>query len=594
MIVAVTVAFGFLMASQVESDARANVEESIHHEALILRQLFLQTLIDGRTVGRDEMLSLTQDFPKRVTLIGVSGVVLADNREEARRMDNHGDRPEVLAARNGPKGVSERFSQTLNQNMLYVAVPVVREEVLLGYVRVAVPLARVEAQVADLRFQILLGALLFGSFALLLGFWLAQRVTRPIAKMTAVASDIALGRYELRLPEGRRDEIGRLSSVLNELAGGTQARINELTNSRNQMEAVLAGMTEGLIAVDQAQRVLHLNRSATLMLQLNEDDPVNRPLDAIVDVPELLSAVQTCLSEQISVNSSFTIAARNFDLSVLSLQDEASGTPAGAIVVIRDETEKLLLDKVRADFVANASHELKTPISAIRGFVDTILDDREMPKEVVTGFLQRVQNQVGRLDNLVQDLLQLSRFDSHQNKGAFQTIDLNNLLERVYASKLEDADMAQVSFRRSLPGAPLFVSGEQEALHQMVVNLVDNAIKYSRGAGEVELHLAVLGSLAVIEVSDNGIGIPASEQERIFERFYRVDRARSREKGGTGLGLSIVKHIAQIHGGSVRVESEPDVGSRFIVMLPLAGQQVGVNLEAVAAATPEGMPRETA
>jgi two-component system phosphate regulon sensor histidine kinase PhoR len=227
------------------------------------------------------------------------------------------------------------------------------------------------------------------------------------------------------------------------------------------------------------------------------------------------------------------------------------------------------LEQVRRDFVANASHELKTPISAIRGFIETIIDDPEMPKEILQQFIQRTGNQVIRLDNVVQDLIDLSRFDSQDGVLTVTPVDLVPLLQQVHAEILDDAKLADVRIEIDNQQASLVVGGDKEALHQMIRNLAENGIKYSGADGKVTLVINQSDDQAVIEVTDRGIGISSEDQQRIFERFYRVDRARSRERGGTGLGLSIVKHIAQSHNGTVQVHSQIDKGSTFTVRLPL-------------------------
>jgi two-component system phosphate regulon sensor histidine kinase PhoR len=269
------------------------------------------------------------------------------------------------------------------------------------------------------------------------------------------------------------------------------------------------------------------------------------------------------------VNSTIQVNDRTLDVLVVVLQNEDASAAAGAIVVLQDVTEMLRLEQVRSDFVANASHELKTPIAAIRGFSETILDDDDMTEAVRLRFVGRIRSQATRLDNIVQDLIHLSRFDAYAVKMQVGKIDLSSILGEVFQAKLEDAADAGIDFKIELPPEAVEVQGELTALEQMVANLVDNAFKYSGAEGTVVLRLGCTGQMAVIEVEDNGIGIAEDEQQRIFERFYRVDRGRSREQGGTGLGLAIVKHIALSHNGSVSVTSKLEKGSTFCVNIPL-------------------------
>ncbi|MCB1691924.1 MAG: HAMP domain-containing protein [Pseudomonadales bacterium] len=565
-----TLVFGSLATTQVQRDARNTIRESLRTQASILVQLLLPNLLSDRKITSEQLLLITGGADNRITLIDADGVVLADNREEPSLMDNHSQRPEVLQALADGIGSSERFSHTIQQNMLYVALRVDHEGRHVGFVRVAVPLRIVERQLAALRNQIFVSGSVIAFLFLVVGFFLARQFTIPITRMTEVASRIAQGNYDLRLPEQRGDELGRLAHAMNELARGTEERIEALTDSRNQLSAVLSGLTEGVIAVDLDQRILHINDSAREMLKLDGRSVINSPLWDVVSVQDIPQAVETCLSELITVNSTIKVDRKTLDVSAVVLRDQDWTSAAGAIIVLQDITEMLRLEQVRSDFVANASHELKTPISAIRGFVETILDDPNMPDEVRQRFIDRIRSQATRLDNIVQDLIHLSRFDTHARKMSVSRIELSFLLRQVYEAKSEDALDVGVSFKLDLVDRDVEVEGEQEALDQMVTNLVDNAIKYTQADGNVILRLRTLGRMAVIEVEDSGIGIPEEEQQRIFERFYRVDRARSREQGGTGLGLAIVKHVAQSHKGSVMVTSQVNKGSVFTVRLPLA------------------------
>lgn len=562
--------FGSLATSQVQRDARNNIRDALKVQATIMQQLLLPNLVAGSPITSRDLRSLTGQIGNRVTLIDMQGVVLADNREAPSAMDNHAERPEVLKARDVGVGASERYSRTVEQNMVYVALRVDHEGEPVGYIRMAVPLREVEDQLATLRNRILASGTMIAAIFLVVAFLLARQITIPLSRMTEGATQIAQGHYDLRLPEERGDEIGRLSNALNELARGTQERIDALTSSRNQLAAILSGLTEGVIAVDLDQTILHINDSAREILHLNTSNLVNAPLWEAVEVPEICQMVETALSEMIAVNVTVKVGPKTLDVAIILLRDNNWTSAAGAIVVLQDITEMLRLEQVRSDFVANASHELKTPISAIRGFAETIIDDPKMPDEVLKRFMERIRSQSARLDTIVQDLIHLSRFDTHARKMSVSRIDLSFLLRQVFNSKKDDAADAGVLFSLDASGDEIEVEGELEALDQMVTNLVDNAIKYTEADGKVVLRLRVLGRMAVIEVEDSGIGIPEVEQQRIFERFYRVDRARSREQGGTGLGLAIVKHVAQSHKGSVMVASEPNKGSLFTVRLPLA------------------------
>ncbi len=573
VVMASTVVFGSLTLAQLQSDTRTNTEESLTRQAVILSHYLLPYLEAGDLITQAQLTSLVEGSVARVTVIDAEGVVIADNRQEPGVMENHRERPEVLQATSEGFGVSERFSTTIGENMLYVALRVQTDQAYIGFIRVAIPLADLDAQYAVIRNRLMFSASVIVAVLLGIGFLAARRISRPLAQITEGASLIAAGRYDYRLPKRSDDEIGRLSSTLNELARQTEERIKDLMHSRNQLEAILSGLTEGVIAVDVNQKIVHINESAGRMLQLQSNVAILSPLGDVVRVNEILQAVDTCLSELISVNATVKVRDSSLDVLVTVLRNDDWESAEGAIVVIEDITEMLRLEQVRSDFIANASHELQTPISAIRGFVETIIDDDQMPDDIAKRFIGRIRSQSVRLDTIVKDLIHLSRFDTYTARTEFSTLDLGVLLRQIHQSKLEDASDADLSFHSDICDTTVEVNGEIKALDQMVVNLVDNAFKYTPSGGVVTLRLYTLGQMGVVEVEDNGIGIPEDERQRIFERFYRVDRGRSREQGGTGLGLSIVKHIAQSHHGSVDLVSEVDKGSTFRVNIPVAAAE---------------------
>ena len=560
-----TIVFGWITAQQLENDVRNTLRESLQTQATILQQLALPLLENGQIATEAQVEQLARGIDHRITLINVQGKVLADNRESAGLMEDHSSRPEIVDARAHGVGTSERHSQTVRQTMLYVALRIDREP--KGFIRIAMPLEIIQSQLSELRSRIFLSALLITTVFLIIGFLLARRVTRPLVEITDTAEQIAMGRYGLRLPGSQRDEIGKLSAAMNELASETETRIHDLTSSCNQLATILAGLTEGVIAVDMDSTILHINDAAQKMLSVDAQYLQLAQLRDLPPAAELTQSTQSCLQERISLHISIKVDERNIDVLIAPL-DGLDNQVIGAIIVLQDITEMLHLEKVRSDFVANASHELKTSISAIRGLVETIIDDSSMDKSVLTTFLGRIQNQAIRLDTIVQDLIRLSRFDAQDTIRRDSNVNLSEIIRAVYKAKLEDAADSGVDLMLDIPSDSIVIQGESEALDQMVSNLVDNAIKYCGDDGKVELRLSRRGQMACIEVKDNGIGIPKEDQQRIFERFYRVDRGRSREQGGTGLGLSIVKHVVGSHHGEVTVRSGLDKGTVFEVRIP--------------------------
>lgn len=569
-----TLVFSFVILDQVERAAYLRVERGMQSQALELTASLVPILEGDQPVEQTEVMRLTPGILARITLVAADGRVLADNRQSATRMDNHGNREEILQVASGAAafGKAQRYSDTLGQNMLYLAVRLGAASGKQGYLRLAHPVTSIEEQMAILNTRIIYAAIGTGLLFLIFGYGLAYGVTNPIAKITDMARLVAKGAYGLKLPEDRQDEIGQMAVVINELALGARQRIDELTDNRNQLAAVLAGLTEGVIAFNSERQLLHINAAALKMLGVGGEVP---PDFLETSAPrEVKRVVETSLSEGISFSSTLVIAARIFECSTAIMQD-ATGEDAGGLLVLEDITERRRLEQVRSDFVANASHELKTPISAIRGLVETIIDDPKMPADTAAKFVERIRNQAIRLDRIVKDLLQLSRADASEGKQLFTRVDLAAIVKQVHEAKKEDADDAGVKLELAVKSAPLEVEGEPEGLHQLITNLVDNAIKYNEAGGRVQLRLITVGQAAQIEVEDDGVGIAKDEVERIFERFYRVDRAHSHENSSTGLGLSIVKHIAQAHRGRVWVESQLEKGSIFRVRLPLATSATG-------------------
>ncbi len=564
-----TMVFGFFVADQVERDALNRIEQTMLNQALALSPAMTQYLKNNETLPQEDLVRMTPGITARITLIDAQGQVLADNKSSPDMMDNHLNRPEVIESSTRSYGVSLRYSDTLEQSMFYLAVPMRSDTGDRGFLRLALPLTSIDEQMDALQNRIFLSAGTVGVLFLFIGYFLAYRVTNPIARMTEIARNVARGDYHLRLPVDRGDEIGELAVVINELAHGAQGRIEELTHNRNQLAAVLAGLTEGVVAFDHSQRVLHINDAALNMLGLRVEQILDQPFEQIPTTREIRQIVKTCVSEKTNVVSTINVGDRTFESTCVQLDVGFQGE-TGGILVLEDTTERRHLEKVRSDFVANASHELKTPISAIRGLVETIIDDPKMPEDVFSRFMERIRQQTIRLDRIVQDLLHLSRFDSSDRQKSVARVDLGSVIRQVFQSKTYDATDAGVELELDLQVDNLVVDGEAEALNQLVVNLVDNSIKYTGDSGRVVLRLGKVGSMASIEVEDNGIGIAKDETQRIFERFYRVDRARSRDIGGTGLGLSIVKHIAQAHQGSVSVDSQIGQGTTFYVQIPLA------------------------
>jgi two-component system phosphate regulon sensor histidine kinase PhoR len=561
---------GLMVQRQIEQASLKDIRNNLSSQAFILQQSFA----DMDTQSQNEIQQMVQQIgdriATRVTLLTRDGVVMADSEFRFDEMDNHLSRPEIISATQSRVGESSRFSTTLQKPMLYVALKAMDSHSNLGFIRTALSTERIDEEFNYLRKVIIIAASLTTLIALFIGYWLAMSFARPLRQMTIIANDYAQGHYQLRIPSDRRDEIGALARSLNKMADISARRFNIIKTERDQLSTILKSMNEGVITVNDKGLITHVNRAACRILRTSGERCLGQSLQDMDASNNLNQAFIQCQQEQVSVERSIQLDgytfARHYRLHVTLLKHSDQ---ADAILVLQDTTDVQRMDKMRADFVANASHELKTPITAIRGFAETLIEDEAIERQTQQRFIRKIHGQSIRLSDLVSELLALSRLES--NDAAFNTqVDLQQIVQRVCDNLQAVAQGHQVILDLDTKGQPIMLLGDENALSQMVTNLVDNAIKYTPAMGHVHVVIKVDASTALLSIKDDGIGIDEANQERIFERFYRVDKARSQSLGGTGLGLAIVKHIVQSHKGSLKLKSKLNQGSTFVIKIPLA------------------------
>ncbi len=553
---------------QFERTLFANARSSLEAQMLFARVVARDFLTTGTLPEDDTWLPGIGESETRFTIIKPDGTVVFDSNRPLSELDNHKGRPEILQAARLGTGEAQRYSQSIGADLLYMARRLDLDGEVIGYVRLSSAVSLIADDLKDLQTQLLIVVLVTLAIVFFVSYLLSRRFYQPIAEATSYAREIADGKYQLRLPGLRRDEVGVLERSLNELARKTEDRMARIVESRNKLEAILSGLDEGVVALDKDENIAHINRAALQLLNLN-GQVVGKKVWEAIRITKIQSMLEAALTESTEPDKSFMVNNRALEVDILTMSSE-SGEHEGTILVFQDVTERDRLDKIRSDFVANASHELKTPLAAIKGIMETIIDDEAMPVDVSRRFFHRVLSQTNRLNKIVLDLMQLSRFDSYRDRQVKRDrVDLVREIRHVYGAFKVTAEEQHVNLELALEEEKSFVMGDSEALSQLISNLVENAIKYSPENSSVVIGLRRDKNFALIEVADNGIGISRAEQARIFERFYRVDPARSREMGGTGLGLSIVKHIADMHDGSVEVASEPGQGSTFTVRLPV-------------------------
>lgn len=508
----------------------------------------------------------------RVTLIQNDGSVSYDSGRDWSQMENHKDRPEVKLALEGKIGISQRYSSTIGMDMYYVAV--LFENVGNEYVlRVSLPLAKIaEANrrtLIDIALVSLVGILL----SIGVGGQVSQRITRPIKDLTAITKRVANGHYDERIYIKSGDEMGELAHNFNVMSDEINKRIMEIKDRHVKTNAILSSMINGVIAVDNNKNVMFVNSSAEQMFNFKESDIVGKHILKVLRNNKLDDQIHNMISNNILMRIEIEVdepERRIFNLySNPIVSSEFGNEKIGVVIIIQDVTEMKKLENMRKDFVANVSHELKTPLTSIKGFVETLLDGAADQSEVREKFLGIIDVEVERLNSLIEDLLVLSEIEKNETVANPEEINIFHSTQNIMEMLSEVAKAKGISLLYNCGDVLPTLSGSEGWFKQMVVNLVDNAIKYSNEDGEVRVNITHEEDKIRLSVKDKGVGISEEHLDRLFERFYRVDKARSRSIGGTGLGLAIVKHVVISFGGTIDVKSELGEGTEFIVKLPL-------------------------
>ncbi|MDQ7793550.1 MAG: ATP-binding protein [bacterium] len=503
----------------------------------------------------------------RITVIAADGTVLADSEQDPAGMDPHGDRPEVRQARERGKGHAVRHSRTLGLDMLYVAVPVTHAGEMVGVTRVAVPLAAVNASLRRLTLVVL--ACLAPSVLLAAGISvrMAGSIAGPVEALTQTARRLAQGDLQARAPLTSDDELDITAATLNDMAESLHRHMETTAADKRRLEVVLEAMTSAVLFLDEAGRVQLANPAAVSYLGVDLGDLTGKNHWQVMRDYQLASLVEQSLETGTVRRQEVKLAFPRelvLDVSVIPL----SGTPGGVLVVTYDLTGLRRLERLRSEFVANVSHELKTPVTAVQGFAETLMATKCANDADVREFAGIIHSEASRLAGLIEDLLELSRLESGAAKPVSERLDLTRLAAQAVERLLPSAGSRRMSLAGP-GGVPVTVHGDGRQLEQAAVNLIDNAIKYGRPGGTVEVTVTTEGDSALLRVADDGPGIAREDLPRVFERFYRADKARSSRQPGAGLGLAIVKHVAGAHGGEASVSSEPG-RTVFTLRLPLS------------------------
>ncbi len=522
------------------------------------------------------LIRLGEETEMRFTLITAEGIVVADSVTGTQDIGPHGTREEILVAKKEGVGFSQRYSATLNQPMMYLArrYEPTNANHAGGFVRVAVPSDSISSAIGDIQKYVWLFAIALSALTALLMAVFSARSMQPLDLFSQAARRIGVGQYD-SIPQvhHRDDEWGELGEAFQQMQSELTRREERLVENSQRLEAVLSSMIEGVLAIEPTGEVMLANGAACRMLGLTHSELVGRKLLEIVRIPELSSAVEKTQIQRTFSKTEFktittpklagpqrTLKAR---VSILANQDKP-----GVAIVLHDVTELRQLETMRRDFVANVSHELKTPLSSIKAYAETLRLGALHDDEKNLQFVEQIEFQAEMLNRQIQDLLQLARVESGQTTFAMTDVAINQVCQTCYEQFSEIASERNLDLKLELSEPGPISRSDRPSIETIVKNLVVNAIHYTPKQGSVTISTACEEDWAVITVADTGIGIAPEQQSRVFERFYRVDKARSRDMGGTGLGLAIVKHLAQAHGGSVQLKSQLGKGSQFQVRLP--------------------------
>jgi len=555
VILAATVTMDIGVRHRWQSAMRRDLEGNLIRHA----RLLAQTLANQSREKMQEVAAQSATaIDARVTIINEKGSVLGDSAADPAEMENHAVRPEFAAALEGRIGTDLHTSKTVGVPYLYVAVPAPR----VGAVRVAKPLASIEQVEQHIRQEILRSSILALAAALVLAWITSYFISRRLRAIQRFAEEVAAGNLAARVEEAGTDEIGQVAAALDKTARILEKSFAAVETGRKELETLLNSMQEAVLAVSRDGRVRWANERISKIIP--QGVRLGSPVVETVRDPDFLKVVNACLAsggpQRARLNS--VAPGQAFEATVAPIPD------GGAVAVLFDLTKVERAEKMRRDFIANVSHELRTPLTSIHGYAETLLDN-ELDQESAREFLEIIRKNTARMTRLTEDLLTLARVESREHRFEFTDIAAGELLEDACESFRETARSSNVEVSEE-NAATKRVRADMDAIHQVFVNLIDNAIKYAGSGGRIEIGARDVGDTVQFWVRDFGPGIGSEHLPRLFERFYRVDKARSRESGGTGLGLAIAKHIVLAHGGQIWAESELGKGSRFAFTLPLA------------------------
>ena len=566
LIVTSMLVLGVYVTNSVRNSQLDYLRLHLEQEAKIIAEGIVLSLQNQDYSPDDFVKKLANEIDSRVTIIAADGTVLGDSVEDPVKMENHATRPEVKDALAYGIGESTRYSTTLRQEMMYLAVPIYKQGELIGVVRTALPLTTVENSVKRVTRIIILATVVTAVLAVVAAWFIACTATRPVRQLTKGAQKIAAGELGQKIDVATRDEIGQLARAFNDMSVALKITMDSVSSEKNKLANVLANMADGVIMTDVEGNVALANAAAGKLLGFKEADSINKRLIEVVHDHELDKVLKQCLEtakeQEIQFESSLT---RRF-LRAIALPLQHHGRLNGALILVQDLTELRNLQTMRRELIGNISHELRTPLASIKAMVETLEGGAITDREIASDFLSRIVGEIDHLTHMIAELTQLSRIEAGQAELKTELVDLNALVGEVIIQMTPLAERQGVVISKDLSPALPSVPADRDRIRQTITNLVHNAIKFNRAGGKVTISTSYDSKSVYVSVSDTGIGIAREDLPHIFERFYKADKARS--GGGSGLGLAIAKHTVQAHGGEIWAESEEGKGSVFTFRLP--------------------------
>jgi two-component system phosphate regulon sensor histidine kinase PhoR len=558
---------GFYVVNSTKNTQIDRLQSQLTNEARLVADISLLSFVDPSKQSELDSIAKTtgEEIQARITLIAKDGTVLGDTNQDPLTMENHATRPEVVAALASGVGQATRYSATLHENMMYVAVTVTNQGEVLGIARVALPLTAVESSVKSTVMTIAWAIAIAAILVILAAALIARMITRPVRQITKAAEGIAAGKLGQQIPTQTKDEIGRLGRAFNEMSMSLENTMATTMDERSKLATVLSSITDGVVMIDSEGSIALVNPAAERLFDFKEAKVIGQPLIEAVHDYEVDDMVKKCLKTAHEQTTQLDSATGRF-LRVIAVP-LTTGKLTGALVLFQDLTEMRNLQTMRQEFVGNISHELRTPLAAIKAIVETLQGGAINDKEAAMDFLNRLDVEVDGMTQMLAELTELSRIETGRIKPKLEPVNLNLLIEEVIARLSPQAERQQVSLLTELSSDLPPVPADRDRIQQVILNIVHNAIKFTPPGGKATVYAKPQKDTVTVSVADTGMGISKEDLPHIFERFFKADKSRS--DSGTGLGLAIAKHIVQAHGGSIWVQSEEGKGSTFSFSLPL-------------------------